>query len=107
MNTFRGSPLLIAAHAGFASDPARLTRETPFFTDFEHLKSKKIKNLGFFSFFRFEVLKIDRQGSPGPSPPSDPSEIPVESESKSRRFRIKNLIFFERLGIDLGVSESV
>ena len=46
-------PLSEGAHAGFVSDLAWLTRET-------------------HPFFRFELLKIDRQGSPGLAHPANP-----------------------------------
>ena len=73
--------------------PAWLTWETHPFPDFEHLKSENEKNLGFFSFFQFEVLKIDRGAHPALA---DPSQI-----------RVKNPIFSEGVGIDLGGSESL
>ena len=50
----------VAAKAVLTVGPAWLTRETHPFLDFEHVKSENEKNLGFFSFFRFDVLKIDR-----------------------------------------------
>ena len=91
MNTFRGSPLLIAAHAGFASDPARLTRETLSFPILSTSNRKNRKNLRFFSFFRFEVLKIDREAHPAWLT-RETISFPILS--MSNRKNEKNLRFF-------------
>ena len=57
---------------------------------------KNEKNLGFFSFFRFDVLKIDRGAHPALADPSQILSDPGQNPN-----------FSEGLGIDLGVSESV
>ena len=44
-------PLLIAAHAGFASDPARLTQETLSFQILSTSNWKNEKHLGFFFIY--------------------------------------------------------
>ena len=63
--------------------PAWLTRETLSFTVLSMSNRKNEKILDFFSFFRFDVLKIDRGAHPALA---DPSQILSDLDQKSKFF---------------------